>query len=172
MKLLVIGIGGCGGNTVNNIYRKGVENVDFVLVDNDEKALERAATVKKLLIEKDDPALEGELQKLLSDSPCVVVVAGMGGKYSSEVVAALCRTHKRIYADDGFVWVFAVMPFDFERRDVRAAENLAKVNEVATRVITFDNNTLRQYNDKPMNEAFAVVDQSVCEVVEKALGLS
>lgn len=167
MKIKLIGIGGCGGNTVNNLRRKDIENVDFVLVDNDEKALERAATEKLLLIEKDDPALDEELQTLLADSPCVVVVAGMGGKYSPEVVAALCRVHKRIYADKGFAWVFAVLPFNFERRDRRASDSLAMVTEVATKVITFDNNDLRQYNDRPLNEAFSVVDQKVCEIIEK-----
>lgn len=37
MKIKLIGVGGCGCNTVNNIYRKDIDNVDFVLVDNDEK---------------------------------------------------------------------------------------------------------------------------------------
>ena len=168
MKIKLIGVGGCGCNTVNSICRKGVENVDFVLVNNDEKAMARASLKKKLLIEKDDPALEGDLHSLLTGSPRVVVVVGMGGKYSPEVVTALCRAHKRAHGDEGFVWVFAVLPFSFEGRDKRAADGLAMVTEVATKVITFDNNSFRQYNDRPMNEAFSMVDQKVCEVIAEA----
>lgn len=154
---------------MNGISRKGIEDVGFFMVDNDEKALARATIGKKLLIEKDDPALDGELQEILTVTPKVVAVAGMGGKYSPEVVTALCREHKRIHGDMGFIWVFTVLPFSFERCDERAADALATVNEVASKVITFDNNTLREHNGKPLNEALAIVDQKVCDLLSSAM---
>ncbi|MBR6418168.1 MAG: hypothetical protein IKS36_05085 [Bacteroidales bacterium] len=168
MKLRVIGIGGCGCNTVGGLSIKGMTDVDMVVVDNGSELTKRTYPVKKLTVELDDPARDDKMWELVAGCPAVLVVAGMGGKYSVEVIEALCRVHGQMHLNVGFVWVFVVMPFNFEGRDKRAADNLAKVKNAASKVITFDNNDLRQYNDRPLNEAFSVVDQEVCEVIDVA----
>ena len=166
MKLTVIGIGGCGCNTVGSLSKKGLTDVRLMMVDNEKEMVKRVSAVDRLIIESRDPAMEENLRALVSDSPEMLVVAGMGGRYSIEVVESLCRIHRQMHGNQGFVWVFVVMPFDFEGRTRRATENLAKVKEAATKVITFDNNTLRQHNDLPLNEAFSQVNQEVCNVIE------
>lgn len=166
MKLTVIGIGGCGCNTIGSMSMKGMTDADLVIVDNGVELTKHTYPVKKVAVDFDDPVRDEKLRELVADSPAVLVVAGMGGKYSVEIIEALCRVHGQMHVEVGFVWVFAVMPFSFEGRDKRAADNLARVKNAAGKVITFDNNDLRQYNDRPLNEAFSVVDQKVCEIVD------
>lgn len=109
-------------------------------------------------MEIDDPARDDRLHGQVAGNPEVLLVAGVGGRYSTEVIEALCRVHRQPHGDTGFVWVFAIMPFNFESRDKRAAENLARVTATATKVITFDNNTFRQSKARPQDDAFAIVD--------------
>lgn len=172
MKLKVIGVGGCGCCVVNSISKKNIGDVHFVQIDTEKELSSRTAMTDALGVESYDPDLGEKISNILTENSNILIVAGLGGSYSLDIIITLCSEYHKVHAEEGFIWVFAVMPFDFERRDKRAAESLAKVNEVASKVITFDNNTLRQYMDKPMNEAFAVVDQRVCEVVETALSLS
>lgn len=58
------------------------------------------------------------------------------------------------------------MPFSFEHRDAKAAEDIALVSQQATQVITFDNNDLRQLPDIPVHDAFRQVDDEVVKVIE------
>lgn len=169
MKLKVIGVGGCGCSVVSSISKKDIGDVLFVQVDTEKNLKSRKVLTDALGVERDDSGLKEKIANLLADNSHILIVAGMGGRYSVDVICAFCREHQKAYADDGFVWVFSVMPFDFERRDKRAVDNLARISSLSTKVFTFDNNTLRQYNDKPMNEAFAIVDQKVCEVIGSAL---
>src|SRR5512138_3746356 len=95
-KIKVIGVGGAGGNAINNMIRSGLQGVKFIAANTDAQALEisRAETRIQLgdgLTEGlgaganpqigHDAALEAadELRKALADSHMVFITAGLGG---------------------------------------------------------------------------------------------
>lgn len=48
----VIGVGGGGGNAVNNMYHEGIEGVTFAMCNTDSQALSRCDVPTKLLLGK------------------------------------------------------------------------------------------------------------------------
>lgn len=167
MKIKVIGIGGCGCNIVDNICRGNVEEISFTLVNRDGLS-SYTSTAEKICISNREKNLDESLRQLLTDNPqTIIIVAGMGGKYSAQVAAILCRLHNTIADQYVQSIVFAVTPFSFESRDKKAAEDIALVSEQATRVITFDNNSLLQHRDLPMAEVFRMVDEEVRSIIKE-----
>jgi cell division protein FtsZ len=175
IKIKIIGIGGCGCNIVNSICLNGMSEVSFTLV-NRERLSDYSSEAGKILVSMDEENLDKTLSPLLTVGAHVscrhlfqnhpqtlVVVAGMGGKYSARIAAALCRLHK---ARGARSVAFVTMPFSFEHKDAKAAEDLALVSQQATQVITFDNNTLYQLPDIPVHDAFRQVDDEVVKVIE------
>ena len=47
-KLIVIGVGGAGGNAVNNMIRAELEGVDFVVANTDAQSLAQAGTERRI----------------------------------------------------------------------------------------------------------------------------
>ncbi|RPJ73157.1 MAG: cell division protein FtsZ, partial [Desulfobacteraceae bacterium] len=110
-KIKVIGVGGAGGNAINNMIHGGLQGVTFVVANTDAQALEvsRADTVIQLgghITEGlgaganpqvgRDAALESteEIRKALSDSHMVFITAGLGGGTgtgATPVIAEICR---------------------------------------------------------------------------------
>ena len=175
MDIKVIGIGGCGCNIVNRIYLNGMSEVSFALV-NRERLSDYSSEAEKILVSLNEENLRKTLRPLLTVSAqasrlrlfqnhpqTLIVVAGMGGKYSAPIAAALCRLQKKQGAR---AVAFVTMPFSFEHRDAKAAEDIALVSQQATQVITFDNNDLCQLPDIPVYDAFCQVDDEVVQVIE------
>ncbi len=160
----LIGIGGCGCNTMNSICLRGMQGISFALV-NREKLEMYSADVKKICVGIDEEHMDETLRQLQVDNPqTLIVVAGMGGRYSAKVAAALCRLHKSVEGSQSIA--FVAMPFSFEARNRKATEDLALVSQYASRVVTFDNNSLKQILDKSMADAFRMVDDEVIKIID------
>ena len=52
VKIKVIGIGGAGNNAVNSMIKEGVENVEFVAINTDLKAINQSKAQTKIQIGK------------------------------------------------------------------------------------------------------------------------
>jgi cell division protein FtsZ len=112
VKIKVIGLGGGGGNAVDNMFTAGVTGVDFLVCNTDAQALAEKAIPNKLTLGPKLTKGEGcggdpergrlaaeesleDLKALLSDGTRMVfITAGMGGGTgtgSAPVVARLCR---------------------------------------------------------------------------------
>jgi cell division protein FtsZ len=95
-KICVVGVGGAGGNAVNNMINRGVENVTFITANTDQQSLGRTLADEKILLGENttkglgagtDPevgrkATEESVNKLqasLSGFDLIFVTAGMGG---------------------------------------------------------------------------------------------
>jgi len=46
--ILVVGVGGAGGNAVNNMIRSNLEGVDFVVCNTDAQALNQSLSERKI----------------------------------------------------------------------------------------------------------------------------
>jgi cell division protein FtsZ len=158
-KIKVIGIGGAGGNAVNNMIEYNLRGVKFITANTDAQALElsRAATKIQLGAKLTEglgaganpqvgreAALENteELRKVLEGSHMVFITAGFGGGTgtgAAPIVAEICK-------ELGILTVAVVSkPFSFEgkKRLKQAEEGIQELKDIADTVITIPNDRLR-----------------------------
>ena len=158
-KIKVIGVGGAGGNAVNNMIASNLQGVKFIAANTDSQALEISrAPVKIQMGEKltqglgaganpqigRDAALESEevLREALSDSHMVFITAGFGGGTgtgAAPVIAEICK-------DMGALTVAVVTkPFAFEgkKRTKLADDGIDSLKMVVDTAITIPNDRLR-----------------------------
>lgn len=101
----VVGVGGAGGNAVNNMINDGIANVEFISMNTDAKALKQNKAPNQILLSKDglgagcnpevgkNCALESieSIRNAIKGSDLVFITCGMGGGTgtgASPVVAA------------------------------------------------------------------------------------
>lgn len=158
-KIKVIGVGGAGGNAINNMIDSSLHGVKFIAANTDLQALEISkAEIKIQLGEKlteglgaganpqigRDAAIESAqaIKAALSESHMVFITAGFGGGTgtgAAPVIAALCK-------ELGILTVAVVTrPFSFEgkKRNRQADEGLNDLKKMADTVITIPNDRLR-----------------------------
>lgn len=158
-KIKVIGVGGAGGNAINNMIASNLNGVKFIAANTDLQALEISrAEIKIQLGEKlteglgaganpqvgRDAAIEsGEVVKAaLADSHMVFITAGFGGGTgtgAAPIIAGLCK-------ELGILTVAVVTrPFSFEgkKRSRQADEGFDELKKMADTVITIPNDRLR-----------------------------
>jgi cell division protein FtsZ len=176
-RITVFGVGGAGGNAVNNMIAAGLQGVDFVVANTDAQALTTSRAER--IIQMGVQATEGlgagsqpdvgctaaqevidEIRDHLAGAHMVFVTAGMGGGTgtgASPVVAKVAR-------DLGILTVGVVTkPFHFEgQRRMRLAEAgiLELQKSVDTLIIIPNQNLFRVANEKTtFADAFAMADQ-------------
>lgn len=158
-KIKVIGVGGAGGNAINNMIEAGLQGVKFIVANTDAQALESSAAPMRIQMGANlteglgaganpqvgrEAALEAEeaLRQSLADSHMVFITAGFGGGTgtgAAPVIAQICK-------DLGALTVAVVTrPFSFEgrKRQRQAEDGIAALKEVADTVITIPNDRLR-----------------------------
>ena len=107
----VIGVGGGGGNAVNQMVSDGVEGVEFIVANTDAQALERSAAENKIQIgtkatrglgagarpevgEAAAKESEQELAEALAGADMVFVTAGMGGGTGTGAAPVIAKIAK------------------------------------------------------------------------------
>ncbi len=181
-KIVVIGCGGSGNNTVNRLKNIGVDDVLTIAVNTDRQHLEMIKADKKILIgrsltkglgaggypevgRKAAEMARGTFEELLSDADLVFVCAGMGGGTgtgSAPVIAEIAKKQGAIVI--GMVQT----PFKVERaRMSKAEEGLRDLKKHADTVVVLDNNKLLEYvPNLPIEKAFSVMDQLIAETIK------
>ena len=171
--IMVIGVGGAGGNAVNYMYQNGITGVNFVVCNTDAKALNNCNVKNKVqmgpgLGAGNDPsrgkelAIESEeqLRSLLETSgvKMLFIAAGMGGGTgtgASPVIAKLAHELKILTV------AVVTMPFRMEGpgRYASALEGVKELNEWVDSILIIDNERLRMlYGRLPLKEAFGKAD--------------
>ncbi|MFH1285553.1 MAG: cell division protein FtsZ [Candidatus Micrarchaeota archaeon] len=183
IKIVTIGVGGAGNNTINRLIKAGVKGTELIAINTDRQHLNMLdEKAKKLLIGKsltkglgaggypDIGAKAAEvdrqvLEKELSGAHLVFLCAGMGGGTGTGAAPVIASIAK----EQGAITVAMVTyPFSLERaRRIKADDGIARLRKVTDSVIILDNNRLVQIvPNLPMNEAFSVAD----EILAKAIG--
>ncbi len=179
-RIVVCGVGGGGGNAINNMIVSGLSGVEFVVANTDAQAL--ASSRAKRIIQMGLQVTEGlgagskpevgkaaaeetleEIRDCLAGSNLVFLAAGMGGGTgtgAAPVIAAAAR-------EMGILTVGVVTkPFHFESgRRMRVAEaGIAELQKaVDTLIIIPNQNLFRVANEKTtFADAFAMADQVLC----------
>ena len=176
-RIVVMGVGGAGGNAVNNMIMSGLQGVDFVVANTDAQALamsraehiiQLGAGVTEGLGAGSQPdvgraAAEETIDRIrdhLAGAHMVFVTAGMGGGTGTGAAPVIARTAREL----GILTIGVVTkPFFFEgQRRMRFAE--AGIEEllktVDTLLIIPNQNLFRVANEKTtFADAFAMADQ-------------
>ena len=183
-KIKVIGVGGAGGNAINNMIDSGLKGVKFIAANTDIQALDISkAEIKLQMGEKiteglgaganpevgRQAALENQevLKEALGDSHMVFITAGFGGGTgtgAAPMIAELCK-------ELGALTVAVVTkPFSFEgkKRLRQAEEGIYALREVTDTVITIPNDRLRGLASKNarMIEMFRKADEILLHSVK------
>ncbi len=182
-EIKVIGVGGGGGNAVNNMIDSGLEGVDFIVANTDSQDLNASqapsriqlgARMTKGLGAGANPDIgrsaaieDGEqISELLAGADMVFVTAGMGGGTGTggaPVVAQLAREAGAL------VIGVATKPFSFEgKKKMRVAEEgLDKLRENVDALITIPNQRLFNTvcKDTTAVDAFKKVDDVLLQAV-------
>ncbi len=176
-KITVFGVGGAGGNAVNNMIRSGLLGCEFVVANTDSQAL--ASSKAERMIQMGVAVTEGlgagsqpevgraaaeeaidEIIDHLSGSHMVFVTAGMGGGTGTGAAPTIARAAR----DQGILTVGVVTkPFHFEgaRRMRIAEQGIMDLQACVDTLIVIPNqNLFRIANEKTtFADAFAMADQ-------------
>jgi len=176
-RITVFGIGGAGGNAVNNMITAGLEGVDFVVANTDAQALTMSKAQR--IVQMGTEVTQGlgagsqpdvgaaaaqevidEIRDHLAGANMVFVTAGMGGGTGTGAAPVIARTAR----DLGILTVGVVTkPFHFEgQRRMRTAEaGITELHKVVDTLLIIPNqNLFRVANEKTtFADAFAMADQ-------------
>ncbi len=174
--ILVVGVGGAGGNAVNNMIRSNLEGVDFVVCNTDAQSLNQSLSERKIQMglgtteglgagsrpeigaAAAEEALD-EIQHHLNGTHMVFIAAGMGGGTGTGAAPVIARAAR----EQGILTVGVVTkPFQFEggRRMNIAEEGIEELQQyVDTLIIIPNQNLFRIANEKTtFADAFKMAD--------------
>lgn len=181
-KIVVIGCGGAGSNTVNRLTHMGVHGAKTFAVNTDKPHLDRIKADEKLLIGgsitrgmgcggrpevglRCGERAEDKLRDIVSGSDLVFITVGMGGGTGTGLAPFIADLAKR---SGSIVVAIANTPFSLERSRVKKAKlGLERLRRSADSVIVLDNNRLLKIvPNLPVDHAFSVMDQLISEVIK------
>jgi len=180
----VVGVGGAGGNAVNNMIRSGIEDVDFIAANTDAQALaanlapvkiQLGTTITRGLGAGGNPevgkksAIEDmeAIEEHLKGADMVFVTAGMGGGTGTGAAPVIASIAK----DMGALTVAVVSkPFNFEgkKRNVFADQGLKFLKEHVDTFIVVHNDKILEECEKHtlFEEAFKMADDVLRQGVQ------
>jgi cell division protein FtsZ len=175
-RISVVGVGGAGGNAVNNMIRSNLEGVEFIVTNTDNQALSNSLADRRLQLgatvtqglgagsrpDVGQAAAEEAMEQLLDelgDSNMVFITAGMGGGTGTGAAPVIAQAAR----ERGILTVGVVTkPFHFEgahrmRLAEQGIEELTKY--VDTLIIIPNQNLFRIANEKTtFADAFQMAD--------------
>ena len=176
-KITVIGIGGAGGNAVNNMIEKELSGIEFVAANTDSQALKQSkagsvlqlgATVTEGLGAGSKPDIGrlaaeeslGSIMSELDNSHMVFLAAGMGGGTGTGAAPVIAKAAR----ERGILTVAVVTkPFQFEgsHRMCLAEEGIKELEQyVDTLIIIPNQNLFRIATEKTtFSDAFGMADE-------------
>ncbi|MGE0421203.1 MAG: cell division protein FtsZ [Reyranellaceae bacterium] len=175
-RITVIGVGGAGGNAVNNMISSALEGVEFVVANTDAQALGQSLADRRIQLgisitqglgagarpavgkQAAEEALP-EIMTALEGSNMVFVTAGMGGGTGTGAAPVIAQAAR----DQGILTVGVVTkPFHFEgrRRMLMADEGICELEKfVDTLIIIPNQNLFKIANEKTtFADAFKMAD--------------
>ncbi len=176
VNIKVIGVGGGGGNAVNCMVDSGVNNIEYIAINTDAKALNKSKATTRIPIgakltkgrgagnkpeigQKSAEESRDEIETHLKGADMVFITAGMGGGTGTGAAPVVAK----IAQEMGILTVAVVTkPFLFEREQkMRQAEaGIAELKKYVDSLIVIPNERLLVGLDKPLTmiQSFALSD--------------
>lgn len=181
-RIVVVGVGGAGNNTVTRLMEMGVVGAECIAVNTDALHLSVSRAHQKVLIGEKltrglgvggDPKLgraaieesRKRIEDLLSDVDIAFITAGLGGGTGTGAAPVIAEIARR----KGAITVGVVTtPFRIEKgRMEYAAAALTEMRRQCDTVVVIDNNKVMQLMPQlPINEAFKVADQVLANMIK------
>ncbi len=179
----VIGVGGCGCNTVEYITKQNMANVKTIGINTDKTVVNGLDVNRQMLIGSEltqgkgaqgNPILgkraaevnEEQILNSFEEADIVVIAAGLGGgtgSGASKVVAELARRNGKLVVS------YAVMPFSVEGDRYHLAKRCLKdLSKVSNATTVFENDKIvEMYADKTPEEAMRLSGRMLHQVVKR-----
>ncbi len=183
LNIHVIGVGGCGCNTVEYITKQKMANVKTIGINTDKTVVNGLDVNRQMLIgreitqgegAKGDPILgkraaelhEEQILNSFENADMVVIAAGLGGgtgSGASKVIAQLAKRNGKLVVS------YAVMPFSVEGdRYHLAKKSLKDLSKVSNAITVLENDKIvEMYADKTPKEAMQLSGRMLHQVVER-----
>ena len=195
-RIRVVGIGGCGGNAINSIAKRGIHGVDLISMNTDMQDLERSVAPNKIQIGKSTTrglgaganpdigrraALEArdEIYRALKDSDMVFLTAGMGGGTGTGAAPVVASVLKGVDRDDvkkegqeehmPLIVAVVTKPFNNEAKErMRNADaGIDELKKYVDALIVIPNEKLLTISDK--SAGYLVSLQKIYDVLYDAI---
>ena len=175
VNIKVIGVGG-GGNALNCMVASGVQDIEYIAINTDAKALNNSKATTRIQIGAkltkgrgagNKPAIgqqsaeenKEEIEAALKGADMVFITAGMGGGTGTGAAPVVAK----IAQEAGILTVAVVTkPFAFEREQkmAQAEKGIMELKKYVDSLIVIPNEKLLEGMDKPltMRESFALAD--------------
>lgn len=171
----VIGVGGCGGNAVDHMIDRGVQGVEFICANTDQKALVRTQAATQIALGQQltkglgagarpeigrSAALEDRerIVEAVAGADMLFITAGMGGGTGTGAAPVVAQVAREL----GILTVAVVTkPFGFELKRMDAAvSGIAELSQHVDSVIVIPNEKLMQElgGDVSLVDAFAAAN--------------
>jgi len=175
-KIIVIGVGGGGGNALNRMVESGMNAVEFIAVNTDAQDLENNNSQTKLQIGKEltkglgagansevgQQAVEENkevISNTIQNSDMVFITAGMGGGTGTGAAPAIAKIAKEMGA---LTVGIVTKPFAFEgpKRHKRALVGIEEMKKNCDTLLAIPNETLLEITDEntTVTESFKLAD--------------
>ncbi|MFN3278220.1 MAG: cell division protein FtsZ [Paracoccus hibiscisoli] len=183
-RITVFGVGGAGGNAVNNMIQKQLDGVEFVVANTDAQALQQSRATSRIQMgpkvteglgagakptigaKAAEETIEDIVDHLMGAHMCFIT-AGMGGGTGTGAAPIIAQAAREM----GILTVGVVTkPFQFEgsKRMRQAEEGVEALQKVVDTLIIIPNqNLFRLANEKTtFTEAFAMADDVLYQGVK------
>ncbi|MBI2445163.1 cell division protein FtsZ [Candidatus Micrarchaeota archaeon] len=181
-RIMVVGTGGAGCNSINRLAKAGIKGADLVAINTDKMHLMTISeSVKKMLIgasltrglgaggypemgAKCADASREALDKAMDKADMVFLTAGMGGGTGTGSAPIIAEVAK---GKGAIVISIVTYPFALERaRLAKADQGLENLKNQSDTLIVIDNNRLVQIvPNLPIDQAFNVSDEIIARAV-------
>ncbi|MBS30340.1 MAG: cell division protein FtsZ [Candidatus Marinimicrobia bacterium] len=183
-KIVVVGVGGGGGNALNRMISDGMNSVEFIAINTDAQDLENNNSQKKLQIGKEltkglgaganseigkEAVKENKevILKELGQADMIFITAGMGGGTGTGAAPEIAKLSKEIGA---LTVGIVTKPFAFEGpiRKKRALEGIKEMKKNCDTLLIIPNETLLEIasDDTTVNQSFQLADTVLNEATK------
>jgi len=181
-RIVVVGCGGAGNNSVTRLTSKGIAGAETVAINTDANHLSVTKAHKKILIGRETtkglgaggfPAVgkkaaeesRNELKEALQNADLVFITCGLGGGTGTGAAPVVARIAK----EQGAIVIGTVtLPFKIEGARISKAEDgLLNLRETCDTVIVMENQKLLKLaGDMPLKQAFALADELIATMIK------
>ncbi len=180
-RIVVVGVGGAGNNSVNRLHSLGIAGAETIAVNTDANHLSIVQADKKILIgaltkglgaggnpevaEKSAEMSKEVIAKTIGRTDLLFITAGMGGGTGTGAAPVIAQ----IARENGAVVIAMVsMPFAVERGRIKVAERgLKRLREHAHTVIVLSNDGLvKLVPNQPIEQALNVMDHLIADTIK------
>lgn len=180
----VIGVGGGGGNAVNYMYRKGINDVGFIVCNTDAQALANSPVPIAIQLGEsltqgrgagnmpelgEQAAIEniGAVVEVLKDNTNMVfITAGMGGGTGTGAAPVIAEACRKL---DILTIAVVTVPSRSEgrKRFDQAIKGVERIREHVDSLLVINNEKIREiYGNLPASQAFAKADEILATAVK------